>query len=239
MRIAYFHCFAGISGDMILGALVDAGLSFQQLQEDLAGLSLTGFRLEKEKVTRKGIGGTRIRVITEEGHVHRGLEDIKRIIQESSLPGAAKEKSIEIFTRLAQAEAKVHRSRVEEIHFHEVGALDAIVDIVGAVSGLRRLGIEEVYSSPLHIGTGFVHCAHGTIPVPAPATVELLKGVPVYSQGIDSELVTPTGAAILTSYCRHYGPMPPMRLLSCGYGAGTRDLSIPNLLRLQLGERIT
>jgi uncharacterized protein (DUF111 family) len=147
---------------------------------------------------------------------------LKGLSRRAGLPDAAKEKSIEIFTRLAQAEAKVHRSRVEEIHFHEVGALDAIVDIVGAVSGLRRLGIEEVYSSPLHIGTGFVHCAHGTIPVPAPATVELLKGVPVYSQGIDSELVTPTGAAILTSYCRHYGPMPPMRLLSCGYGAGDK-----------------
>ncbi|HHX50186.1 MAG TPA: nickel pincer cofactor biosynthesis protein LarC, partial [Clostridia bacterium] len=131
-----------------------------------------------------------------------------------------------------------HRTGVEEIHFHEVGAVDAIVDIVGAVSGLWRLGIEEVYASPVHTGTGFVNCAHGIIPVPAPATVELLKGVPVYSQGIESELATPTGAAILTSYCRHFGQMPPMRLLSCGYGAGERDLSIPNLLRLQVGEKI-
>lgn len=238
MKIAYFHCFSGISGDMTLGALVDAGLSFQQLQEDLAGLLLTGFRLEKDKVTRQGIGGTRIRVITEEGHVHRGLGDIRKIINDSRLPDEVKEKSVDIFTRLARAEARVHRTEVEEIHFHEVGAVDAIVDIVGAVSGLWRLGIEEVYASPVHTGTGFVNCAHGIIPVPAPATVELLKGVPVYSQGIESELATPTGAAILTSYCRHFGQMPPMRLLSCGYGAGERDLSIPNLLRLQVGEKI-
>lgn len=238
MRIAYFHCFAGISGDMILGALVDAGLDFSELQADLAKLPLTEYTLRMEKVCKQGIGGTKVHVIAEEGHVHRHLKDIREIITASTLPEAVQEKSIEIFTRLAEAEAKVHQTSVDDIHFHEVGGVDAIIDIVGAVVGLWRLGIEQVYASPVHTGLGFTKCAHGIIPVPAPATLELLQGVPVYSQRIERELVTPTGAAILTAYCRNFGDLPVMRLECIGNGAGDLDLMIPNLLRLIIGEKI-
>lgn len=237
MRIAYFHCFAGISGDMILGALVDAGLDFEELQADLAKLPLKDYKLQMEKVSKQGIGGTKIHVIAEEGHVHRHLKDIREIIANSTLPEAVQEKSIEIFTRLAEAEAKVHQTSVDHIHFHEVGGVDAIIDIVGAVIGLWRLGVEQVYASPVHTGLGFTECAHGIIPVPAPATLELLQGVPVYSQRIEKELVTPTGAAILTAYCQDFGELPVMRIECIGSGAGDLDLMIPNLLRLIIGEK--
>lgn len=237
MKIAYFHCFAGISGDMTLGALVDAGLDWEQLQSDLAKLSLTGYRLQREKVIKQGVSGTKVHVLTEEGHVHRHLRDIQDIIGNSTLPDVVKEKSIQVFTRLAEAEAKVHQTTIERIHFHEVGALDAIIDIVGSVIGLWRLGIEEVYASPVHTGTGFTECAHGIMPVPAPATMELLQGVPIYSREIEKELVTPTGAAIITAYCKNFGSMPPMQVVNIGYGAGDQDLMIPNLLRLTIGEK--
>lgn len=237
MRIAYFDCFAGISGDMILGALVDAGLDWEQFKSDLAKLSVAGYQLEKEKVVKKGISGTKVHVLTEEGHVHRHLQDVQNIISNSALPDIVKEKSIKIFTRIAEAEAKVHQTSIERIHFHEVGALDAIIDIVGSVIGLWRLGIDEVYASPVHTGTGFTECAHGLMPVPAPATMELLQGVPIYSRDIEKELVTPTGAAILTSYCQKFGGMPTMRVTHSGYGAGQRDLAIPNVLRLSIGEK--
>ncbi|ABB16071.1 nickel pincer cofactor biosynthesis protein LarC [Carboxydothermus hydrogenoformans] len=235
MKIAYFHCFAGISGDMILGALIDAGLDFEQLKADLAKLSLDGYELQVKKVKKQGISATKVDVIIEEEHAHRHLQDIKKIISESSLPEVVKEKSIQVFTRLAEAEAKVHQTTLEKVHFHEVGAKDAIVDIVGAVIGLWRLGIEEVYSSPIHTGMGFTQSAHGKIPVPAPATLELLKGCPIYSEGIEAELTTPTGAAILTSFCKEYGDMPLMEVTQIGYGAGERDLEIPNVLRLSIG----
>lgn len=237
MKIAYFHCLAGISGDMTLGALVDAGLDWEQLRSDLAGLSLTGYRLQREKVIKHGISGTKVRVLTEEGHVHRHLSDIREIIGASALPEAVKEKSIRVFTRLAEAEAKVHQTSLEKIHFHEVGGLDAIIDIVGAAVGFWRLGIEEVYASPLHTGNGFTECAHGIMPVPAPATLELLRGVPIYSRNVEKELVTPTGAAIITEYCRNFGDMPLLRVDNTGYGAGDHDLTIPNLLRLTIGEK--
>jgi len=238
VKIAYFHCFAGISGDMILGALVDAGLDWDQLQQDLAGLALPGFQLRAEKVVKQGIGGTKVHVSVEEVTAHRHLSNIVKIIGDSALPDVVKETSIKIFTRLAEAEARVHRTTVEKVHFHEVGALDTIVDIVGSVTGLLRLGVQEVYSSPVHTGSGFVECAHGTIPVPAPATLELLKGVPVYSRGIERELVTPTGAAILATYCQDFGDMPSMRVSHIGYGAGTHELTIPNVLRISLGEKV-
>src|SRR5690554_5070908 len=237
MKIAYFHCFAGISGDMTLGALVDAGLDWEVLKEDLAKLPVTGYRLEKEKVVKQGISGTKVHVLTDEGHVHRHLGDIEEIINKSTLPEVVKERSIAVFTRLAEAEAKVHNTTIEKIHFHEVGALDAIIDIVGSVAGLYRLGIEEVYASPIQTGTGFTECAHGVMPIPAPATMELLQGVPIYAGEIEKELVTPTGAAILTTYCKEFGTMPSMKVESTGYGAGERNLAIPNLLRLTIGER--
>lgn len=237
MKIAYLDCFAGISGDMTLGALVDAGLPLDTLKEDLALLALKGYTIKGEEITKEGIRGTKIRVITEEQDAHRHLSDIKKIIQESSLPEEVKEDSIAIFTRLAEAEAKIHGTTPEKIHFHEVGAMDAILDIVGAVCGFRRLGIEEVYASPVRTGTGFVQCAHGLLPVPAPATLELLQGVPVYGGNIAKELVTPTGAAILSHYVKEYGSLPEMEILQTGYGAGDWDLPIANLLRLIIGKK--
>lgn len=238
MKIAYFHCFSGISGDMTLGAMLDAGLELGQLETDLAKLNLTGYHLKTEKVVKNGIGGTKVHVLVEEEPTHRHLHYITDIITNSTLPDVVKSKSIEIFSRLAEAEAKVHQTTPDKIHFHEVGALDAIIDVVGAVIGFWRLGIEEVYASPLNTGSGFTHCAHGVIPVPAPAVLELLQGVPVYAKDADYELVTPTGAAIISTYCASFGNIPPMKVINTGYGAGERDLVLPNLLRLTIGEKI-
>lgn len=236
MRIAYLDCFAGISGDMTLGALVDAGLDFDLLKRDLEGLAIKEYEISQEKVVKNGITGTKVHVVAQEGHVHRHLRHIQEIIEKSTLAEEVKEKSIAIFTRLAEAEAKVHGTTIDHVHFHEVGAVDAIVDIVGAVIGFWRLGIEKVYASSVHTGTGFVKAAHGLMPVPAPATLELLQGVPVYTQDIRTELVTPTGAAILTTYCQDYGPMPEFKVKRVGYGAGEKNLEIPNMLRLTIGE---
>ncbi|AHF07191.1 nickel pincer cofactor biosynthesis protein LarC [Desulfitobacterium metallireducens] len=237
MRIAYFDCFAGISGDMTLGALVDAGLDFEVLKSELAKLHLHDFEIQQEKVTKLGMTGTKIHVLAQEGHVHRHLQDITRIIEESELIEEVKEKAIAIFRRLAEAEGKVHGTTPEQVHFHEVGAVDAIVDIVGAVIGLYHLGIEKVYASAVHTGKGFTQAAHGMIPIPAPATLELLSGIPIYTQDIPFELVTPTGAAILSTYCCDFGEMPVMEVERIGYGAGTRELAIPNLLRVMIGEK--
>lgn len=236
MKIAYFDCFAGISGDMILGALVDAGLDWEQLKADLAELPLQGYHLEKKQVLKQGIGGTKIKVAVEHKHEHRCLSDIRKIILDSALPDTVKDQSMAIFTRLAEAEAKVHQTTLENVHFHEVGAVDAIIDIVGAVCGVWRLGLQKIYSSALHTGKGWTKSVHGVIPVPAPATLELLRDVPVYSKEIDKELVTPTGAAILTTLCRDFGQMPAMTIEQIGYGAGDHDLKIPNLLRVCIGE---
>lgn len=239
MKIAYLDCFSGISGDMTLGALVDAGLDFKLLQRDLAGLALDEYELYEEKVVKLGITGTKVHVLALEGHVHRRLGDIQEIINRSALADEVKEKSIQVFTRLAEAEAKVHGTTADQVHFHEVGAVDAIVDIVGATIGFWRLGIEKVYASSVHTGTGFVKAAHGVMPVPAPATLELLRGVPIYAQDIRQELVTPTGAAILTTYCQDFGPMPEFKVERVGYGAGEKNLEIPNMLRLTLGELVS
>jgi len=169
-------------------------------------------------------------------HHHRHLSDIRTILENSDLDNSIKKKSIGIFTRLAEAEAKVHQTTVDHIHFHEVGAMDAIIDVVGAVAGIAALGIEKIVCSALHVGAGTVECAHGTLPVPAPATVELVQGKPVYSTGVEGELLTPTGAAILTTLAAEFGPMPAMTLETTGYGAGNADISIPNLLRIAIGE---
>ncbi|WP_434512007.1 nickel pincer cofactor biosynthesis protein LarC [Desulfitobacterium sp. AusDCA] len=239
MRIAYFDCFAGISGDMTLGALVDAGLNFEELKAELAKLHLKDYEIKQEKVVKQGMSGTKIHVLAQEGHVHRHLNDITQIIQESELAEEIKDKALAVFGKLAEAEARVHGTSPQEVHFHEVGAVDAIVDIVGAVIGLYRLGIEKVYASAVHTGQGFTKAAHGTIPIPAPATIELLQGIPVYTQNIPFELVTPTGAAILSTYCSDFGDMPVMKVDHIGYGAGERDLTIPNLLRIMIGEKST
>lgn len=239
MNIAYFDCFSGASGDMILGALLDAGLGLDRLTEDLAKLHLSHYDIQAQPVTRKGLGGTRAVVTVDDDH-HRShrrhLRDIEAILEGSDLPASVRRKGLEIFRRLAEAEARVHRTSIEAIHFHEVGAMDAIVDIVGAVAGLEALGIERIHCSPLHVGSGTVTCAHGVLPVPAPATAELIRGFPSYSTGVSGELLTPTGAAILTTLAAGAGPMPPMTVTRVGYGAGTLDPPIPNLLRVLIGE---
>jgi uncharacterized protein (TIGR00299 family) protein len=238
MKIAYFDCFAGASGDMILGALMDAGLAVDALKAEIDKLGLTHYDLQLKKVLKRGIGGSQAVVVVDEdhhSHHHRHLAHIREIISTSTLDKAVKAESIRIFERLAEAEAKAHRTSVEKVHFHEVGAMDAIIDVVGAVAGFALLGIQKIYCSPLHLGTGTVKCAHGILPVPAPATAELVKGFPVYATGVDGELLTPTGAAILTTLAAAFGPMPPMSVQNIGYGAGTADPSIPNFLRVSIG----
>ena len=238
MKIAYFDCFSGASGDMILGALMDAGLPLEVLKNELAKLDLDHYDLQVEKVEKRGLGGSQANVLINDHHHHhhRHLHHIEEIIGQSNLSDPVKNQSLTIFRRLAEAEAKVHRTTIEAIHFHEVGAMDAIIDVVGAVAGLAALGIEKIYCSALHVGTGTVECAHGTLPVPAPATAELIQGKPVYSTGVEGELLTPTGAAILTTLSSDFGPMPAMKLEKVGYGAGNSELSIPNLLRIAIGD---
>jgi uncharacterized protein (TIGR00299 family) protein len=236
--VAYLDCFSGISGNMILGALLDAGVELARLEAELARLPVTDYRLKVDKVKRHGIQGTHVAVDIAEQHVERHLHHVEEIITENDLPEAVKQRGLAIFRRLAQAEAKVHGAPVESIHFHEVGAIDAIIDVMGASIGLWLLGVEKVYASPVHVGRGTVTCAHGVLPVPAPATLDLLQGVPIYGRDVDAELVTPTGAAILTTLAESFGDMPPMRVNTVGYGAGTRELDIPNLLRLSLGKTV-
>ena len=242
MKIAYFDCFSGASGDMILGALLDAGLSLDHLAGEVAKLHLSHYDIRAEKVMRRGLGGARAIVSVDDDHHRyhsRHLSDIEAIISGSDLHPEVKRKSIAVFRRLAEAEAKVHRTSVEAIHFHEVGAMDAIIDVVGAVAGLAALGIEKVHCSPFHVGTGTVQCAHGALPIPAPATAELIRGVPSYSTGVCGELLTPTGAAVLTTLASTFGPMPPMAIDRIGYGAGALDPPVPNLLRVLIGESVT
>jgi len=235
MRAAYFDCFSGISGDMVLGALVDLGLPVEKLKSELHKLNLFDYQIETKKIAKQSILSTQIKVNVKEGKKERRLEDILSILEKSKLEEKVRELSKAIFTRLATAEAKIHGKDVQKIHFHELGGLDTIIDVVGAVAGMKYLGVEKVYSSPLPVGRGFVKCAHGILPVPAPATLELLKEVPVYGSDIEAELVTPTGAAIISSLAENFGEMPPMKIDNIGYGAGQRDLPIPNLLRVSIG----
>jgi pyridinium-3,5-bisthiocarboxylic acid mononucleotide nickel chelatase len=237
MRTLYFDCFAGASGDMILGAMVAAGVEPAVLSEQLSRLNVEGFNVNFETVMRSGLSATYARVETTAEHKHRHLSDIRKIIASSDVSDAAKALSIEIFTRLAEAEARVHNEPVEHVHFHEVGALDAIVDIVGAAICFDLLKIDRFVCSPLHVGSGTIEMAHGRFPVPPPAVAELLKGVPFYSTDIPGELLTPTGAAIITTVCKEFGPIPEMLAEVIGYGAGTRQYKdFPNVLRVLLGQ---
>jgi len=241
MRIAYFDCFSGASGDMILAACVDAGLDVEQLRQDLAALGLGGYRIEASSVCKQGFAATRFEVhlAPEADRPHRHLKDIREILEAGRLPDRVRRQAEAIFTRLAEAEAKVHGTPVEQIHFHEVGAVDAVVDIVGACLALDRLGIEQVRVSPIPTGGGSVRCEHGSIPVPAPATAELLKGVPLADCDEVGELITPTGAAILTTLAHDFGPVPAMVIRHIGIGAGSREgRARPNLLRLLIGEAV-
>lgn len=240
MKIAYFDCFSGASGDMLLGALVDAGVELARLDAELRRLPLPDWSITAEKTKKKGIAATHVRVHTREHHPHRGLTEILRIIAEgraAGLSARAAERASAIFRRLGEAEAKIHNVPLESIHFHEVGAVDAIIDIVGACAGFELLGIEQFYASALNVGAGRVEAAHGVMPVPAPATAELVRDVPTYSTGIERELLTPTGAAILTALVRDFGPLPPIKVTAIGYGAGTADLPTQaNVLRMFIGE---
>lgn len=238
MRILYFDCFAGASGDMILGALVGVGVDPHALIEQLALLDISGYEVEFDTADRSGISATRAHVRTGHEHAHRHLGDILKIINDSRLDERVKERAASIFSRLAEAEARVHNLPVERIHFHEVGALDAIVDVVGACIGFELLGVERFISSPLHVGSGMAEMAHGRFPVPPPAVAELVKDAPVYATEIKGELLTPTGAAIISSVVAgNYGPLPKMRIAATGYGAGGREYeNFPNVLRLMLGE---
>ena len=235
----YFDCFSGISGDMILGALLDLGLPPEHLAGELKKLNVRNFQLKSYRVKKAGVLATKFDVETGEEHHHRHYSTIEKIIRGSALDPRVQDSACRCFLRLAEAEAKVHGTTVEKVHFHEVGAVDAIVDIVGAFIGLHWLGAPRCLASALNVGWGTVDCAHGTMPVPAPATAELLKGVPIYSNRIEGELVTPTGAAILTTICRSFGELPGFHVERIGYGAGSRDHKQgPNVLRVLRGQRV-
>jgi pyridinium-3,5-bisthiocarboxylic acid mononucleotide nickel chelatase len=268
MRIAYLDCFSGISGDMFLGALIDAGVSPDLLEDSVKALDI-GARLEISKVVRAGISATKVDVYAngekdlprevfweQHGHDHphehshghehshehrhdhgRTLTDIRKIIEKAAISSTAKATAIKIFETLGQAEAEIHNTSIDQVHFHEVGAVDAMVDIVCAAVGAESLAVDEWVCSPLNVGGGTVKCAHGTLPVPAPATLKLLQDAPVYSVGPQVELVTPTGAAIVKTLSTRFAPFPAMKIDKSGYGAGTRDFpEHPNLLRITIGE---
>ena len=238
MKIAYLDCFAGASGDMFLGALLDAGLALDGLRTALSTLPLQGYTLRVAKEERNHLFGTRFIVdVEKDRQPARSFADIKAIIDAAGLSRWVKETSTRIFEDLALEEGKIHDRPPEKIHFHEVGALDSIVDIVGAVFGMESLGIAFLHASPLPLGSGFVETQHGRIPLPAPATIALLKGIPVYDSGVRAELVTPTGAALLKGLACSFGAMPPMVVEQVGYGVGSRELpDRPNLLRILVGR---
>ena len=236
MRIAYFDCFSGASGDMILGSLIDAGLSARLLKEELKKLRIPTIHLKVKKVLKSGLSATQVIVEGKsEKKSHRNLKEILRIVERSGVEAKVKERSKEIFKRIASVEANIHQTQMEEVHFHELGGLDSIVDIVGSVWGIQKLGIEKILVSKVNVGGGFVKCEHGILPVPAPATLSLMEGKPIYSSGVERELLTPTGAAILTTLGTEFGSMPPMKVERIGYGAGRDNLPHPNLLRLIIG----
>ncbi|MBA3017383.1 MAG: nickel pincer cofactor biosynthesis protein LarC [Proteobacteria bacterium] len=235
--IAYFDCFCGISGDMTLGAFIDIGVPLSWLKDSLTKIPLKDFDLSAESISRSGIKAQRVHVITKNTSRSRHYAEIKDLVKNSPLPKKVKEKSLEIFERLAIAEAEIHGQPKEKVHFHELGGIDAIVDIVGTALCLEYLSIEKVVASKIPLGNGFVSCRHGTLPVPAPATLSILKGTPVYGTEIPYELVTPTGAAIITSLADSFGNIPDMIVEKTGYGAGKRELkTIPNLLRIIIGR---
>jgi len=240
MRIAYFDCFSGVSGDMVLGALIDAGLSFTFLKKEVSRLPVKGYRISKRKVTRSGFAGTRVTVrLDRRKPPRRGLQDIFQIIQKSGLSDGIKANARRIFQHLARAEARVHNIPLKEVHFHEVGAVDAIIDVLGACIGLEALKIDEIICSPLAVGSGSIKSAHGRLPVPAPATALLLEGVPIIRSEEEAELSTPTGVAILTTLASSFTVLPEMRIEKVGYGAGERENKLmPNLLRLFIGQKM-
>jgi uncharacterized protein (TIGR00299 family) protein len=237
MQIAYVDCVAGASGDMLLGALVDAGLSLDDLRSQLGLLHLSGFEIETQQVQKKHIRATHLKVYVSDEKTERHVPEILEIVQNSDLSHEVIDKAVDIINRLGKIEARIHGTDLDQVHLHELGGVDTIVDIIGFIIGLDLLNIEELIVSPLPLGRGFTQSAHGKIPLPAPATSELIKGVPIYGLEIDKELVTPTGAALLTSLASSFGSFPAMEVSAVGYGAGTWDLPIPNILRVFIGKR--
>jgi uncharacterized protein (TIGR00299 family) protein len=240
----YFDCFAGISGDMILGALVNLGVDIKIIRKDLNKINLKGYKLTSHLVKRNGITGTKVNVVIDPSIKYRNQArsfiNIKKLIDKSSLSQKVRTDSIEIFRRIGTVEAEIHGTSLDKIHFHEIGAIDSIVDIVGGVICMSLLNIDLVISSPLNTGEGLINCEHGVIPVPAPATLRLLEGIPCYSSGTRKELTTPTGAAFIGYFGKEFGSLPKMNIIKSGYGAGSHELKeIPNLLRVVLGEILT
>jgi uncharacterized protein (TIGR00299 family) protein len=233
--LAYFDCFSGISGDMTLGALIDLGVPVQWLKDRLSSIPLADFDIAVSPVHRHGIQATSVRVEITDNTTSRNYSDIRSLIEGCPLADTVKSTSLNIFKKLAEAEARIHSCPLDQVHFHEVGGIDAIVDVVGTALGIDYLGIKKIVASPVPLGRGFVTCSHGKLPVPAPATLGILEGVPVYGADIPHELVTPTGAAILTGLAQRFEPLPEMVITRIGYGAGQRDLEDrPNLLRIIL-----
>ncbi len=236
MRTAWFDCQTGASGNMILGALLDAGLKLSDLKAELAKLPVSGYRLTATRVKRAGISGTYVEVRVSGKQQERRLEDVLSLLRRSRLDPETRALAALVFERLAGAEARAHGTTRDRVHFHEVGGVDCLVDVVGSVAGLKRLKIESVLASALNLGHGTIRCAHGKLPVPAPGTGYLLKGIPAYQDELAGELVTPTGAAILSTLAKSFGPLPEMKVAAVGYGAGTMDLPRPNLLRVLIGD---
>ncbi len=236
---AHFDCFSGISGDMVLGAFVDMGVSTQWLTEMIHSLSIGEVEIVARDVTKNGIGAKKITVLEKEASPARNYRDIINIIENGTLGDRVKNTAVDIFSRIAAAEARVHRCEKDHVHFHEVGAVDSIVDVVGAALCLDYLNIDTVSASPLPLGSGFVDCSHGKLPVPAPATLEIVKGIPVYGGTSAGERVTPTGAGIIASLSQEFGPIPDMQIDRVGYGSGSRESrDLPNLLRVFVGKKI-
>jgi pyridinium-3,5-bisthiocarboxylic acid mononucleotide nickel chelatase len=237
MKIAYFDCIAGASGDMLLGALLDAGFDESVLHAGLANLNLPGFNVTVTRLLKNGLSALKVDVAVQEDLPSRTLLEIEEIITNSSLPDSIQQQANQVFRTLAEVEAKIHHHPVDQIHLHELGGLDTIIDVVGVLLGLDHLQIQQVYASPLPMARGFVNSAHGPLPLPAPATLALLEGVPLYGTDMQAELVTPTGAVLLKSLVTEFSAIPSMNLKHIGYGAGQRDLPIPNLVRVLIGNQ--
>jgi pyridinium-3,5-bisthiocarboxylic acid mononucleotide nickel chelatase len=235
---AYLDCFSGASGDKFLGALVGAGVPIQELRDRLAGLGLPGWTIEASEVRRAGLAGTLVTVAVADDQPSRTWRDIEAMIAGSTLDDAVKRRSLAAFGGLAEAEAKAHGVALADVHFHEVGAVDSIVDIVGTAVGLELLGIDTLWSSPVCVGFGTVDTQHGVLPVPAPATAELLRGIPTFAGEVEGEMTTPTGAALIKAFVERFAPMPPGRAVAEGWGAGSREVPVANLLRLTLAEDV-
>jgi len=236
MKVLYFDLIGGASGDMILGALIDAGVPAEKLTEMLAGLKLDEFELIATPTEKNGFQATKVDIQVGDQPPERHLKDILEVIRNSSLPTSIQNRAIRIFQKIASVEAGIHNKSVDQIHLHELGGTDTIVDVTGALLALEFLGVSHIYASPIPLGSGFIKGAHGQIPLPAPATMGLLEGLPVRSTEIKAELITPTGAALLAELVKDFSPPPEMKVEAVGYGAGTRDLPIPNLLRVMIGE---